>query len=53
MTIVSKTSEYELNSFDVVFIANNQTTITYSQFKTLDAALTEFAGNDEIIICGA
>ncbi len=53
MTTTANIGNVELNSFDVVMIANDQTTGTYNQLKTLDAALTAFVNAGGTLIYGA
>ncbi len=53
MTTTSKISEYALEDFDVILIANDQTTSTYNELRTLDSMLTDFVNNGGSLIYGA
>ncbi len=53
LSTTASISLYNLSDFDVIFIANDQTTATYDQLRTLDEALTAFVNGGGTLIYGA
>ncbi len=53
MTTTANIGTLALADFDVILIANDQTTATYQQLKALDAALTAFVNGGGTLVYGA
>ncbi len=53
ITTTNRFSEVDLSSYEVIYIANDQTTATYNRLAQLNSALTAFAEAGGVIVYGA